>query len=248
MPWCHVRRSVALSSCIKSSAWGNARLIKTTGEINIIHRWDYAHRAKNTRKFGASISSQLLTLRFAALWPDPAGPQHDRRQRTPAGAGSSRLGDKRLKTRRTILVAANAVAIATLCLSGCSGRSGGRLPMAATTDERECLVRAMYFESNRSSYDGSMAVGTVVMNRVESERFPSTICGVVGQHKQFAPGVLTKKMDPKQMKPALHAADAVLKGGTTCKSGPSHAFSCGQLQEPLPSQIRHGRRRKRVLP
>ncbi|ODR95198.1 hypothetical protein AUC70_05720 [Methyloceanibacter stevinii] len=61
--------------------------------------------------------------------------------------------------------------------------------MAATTDERECLVRAMYFESNRSSYDGSMAVGTVVMNRLESERFPNTICGVVGQHKQFAPGV-----------------------------------------------------------
>ena len=108
--------------------------------------------------------------------------------------------------------------------------------MAATTDERECLVRAMYFESNRSSYDGSMAVGTVVMNRVESERFPSTICGVVGQHKQFAPGVLTRKMDPKQMKPALHAADAVLKGGRHPQVGPAMHFHAASYKNPYPAK------------
>ncbi|MDD9332228.1 MAG: cell wall hydrolase, partial [Bartonella sp.] len=32
--------------------------------------------------------------------------------------------------------------------------------------ERQCLMRAMYFESNRSSREGMIAVGTVVMNRV----------------------------------------------------------------------------------
>ena len=57
---------------------------------------------------------------------------------------------------------------------------------AAKVDERTCLVRAMYFESNRSSRDGLMAVGTVVMNRVASQCFPNTICGVVGQPGQFA--------------------------------------------------------------
>jgi spore germination cell wall hydrolase CwlJ-like protein len=36
----------------------------------------------------------------------------------------------------------------------------------------------MYFESNRSSRDGLMAVGTVVMNRVASPLCPNTICGV----------------------------------------------------------------------
>ena len=108
--------------------------------------------------------------------------------------------------------------------------------MAATTDERECLVRAMYFESNRSSHDGSMAVGTVVMNRVESERFPDTICGVVGQHKQFAPGVLTRKMDPKQMKTAVHAADAVLKGERHPRVGPAMHFHAASYKNPYPAR------------
>ncbi|WP_245409335.1 cell wall hydrolase [Methyloceanibacter sp. wino2] len=133
------------------------------------------------------------------------------------------------------MAAANAVILTALCLSGCTGRPVG-LPMAATTDERECLVRAMYFESNRSSYDGSMAVGTVVMNRVESERFPNTICGVVGQHKQFAPGVLTKRMDPKQMKVAVSASDAVLKGGRHPKVGPAMHFHAASYKNPYPAK------------
>ena len=59
---------------------------------------------------------------------------------------------------------------------------------------RECLMRAMYFESNRSSNEGLLAVGTVVMNRVESHKFPNDVCSVVGQPKQFAPGVMSRQM------------------------------------------------------
>ncbi len=54
--------------------------------------------------------------------------------------------------------------------------------------EKECLVRAMYFEANRSSDAGLLGVGTVVMNRVESPRYPSTICGVVGAPASSRPG------------------------------------------------------------
>ncbi|WP_210246268.1 cell wall hydrolase [Aureimonas fodinaquatilis] len=60
--------------------------------------------------------------------------------------------------------------------------------------EHECMARVMYFESNRSSEDGMVAVGTVVMNRVKSEKYPNSICAVVGQKNQFAPGVLSKPM------------------------------------------------------
>ena len=55
----------------------------------------------------------------------------------------------------------------------------------------------MFFESHRSSREGLVAVGTVVMNRVNSGEYPDTICGVVGQKNQFAPGVMTRKMDSK---------------------------------------------------
>ncbi|WP_336278832.1 cell wall hydrolase [Bartonella sp. CB175] len=79
--------------------------------------------------------------------------------------------------------------------------------------ERQCLMRAMYFESNRTSREGMIAVGTVVMNRVNSSAYPKTICGVVGQHKQFAPGVLTRPMtEPASVARVKEAADAVLRG------------------------------------
>ncbi len=60
--------------------------------------------------------------------------------------------------------------------------------------ERDCLMRAMYFESNRSSQEGLLAVGTVVMNRVESHKFPNDVCSVVGQPRQFAPGVMSREL------------------------------------------------------
>lgn len=67
-------------------------------------------------------------------------------------------------------------------------------PVTASARERECLMRAMYFESNRSSPDGLLAVGTVVMHRVASGAWGKSICSVVGAKRQFAPGVLTRKM------------------------------------------------------
>lgn len=78
--------------------------------------------------------------------------------------------------------------------------------------EKECLVRAMYFESNRSSESGLLGVGTVVMNRVGAPRYPDTICGVVGAPRQFAPGVLTRQMAARELPKAEAAAEAILAG------------------------------------
>jgi hypothetical protein len=75
------------------------------------------------------------------------------------------------------------------------------------------MARVMYFESIRSSDEGMLAVGTVVMNRVESDKYPSTVCGVVGEKNQFAPGVLSKEMPAgKSRDRALGVAKAVLSG------------------------------------
>lgn len=45
--------------------------------------------------------------------------------------------------------------------------------------ERECLREAMYFEARGESLAGRLAVGLVVMNRVNRPDFPNSICGVV---------------------------------------------------------------------
>ena len=78
--------------------------------------------------------------------------------------------------------------------------------------DKECLARVMYFESNRSSDDGMLAVGTVVMNRRESGEYPHTICGVVGQPGQFASGVFDRPMSGSGRASAERIAGAVLSG------------------------------------
>lgn len=82
----------------------------------------------------------------------------------------------------------------------------------ASEKERQCLARAMFFESNRSSRDGLVAVGSVVMNRKDAGKWGDNICDVVGAKRQFAPGVLSRRMNSKALPDVMAAADAVLKG------------------------------------
>ena len=106
-------------------------------------------------------------------------------------------------TLRLLLAAPIIVGLA----SGCATMS----PLGLSS--RDCIARAMYFESNRSSPDGMLAVGTVVMNRVADKAYPSSVCGVVGQKNQFAPGVLSKPMSEKRSAAlAYSVADKVLRG------------------------------------
>ena len=84
------------------------------------------------------------------------------------------------------------VAASPFMLAGCT-QSTGKLtdaislsafsttkPYAASAKDKECLARAMFFESNRSSRDGLVAVGSVVMNRLKSGKYGNNVCDVVG--------------------------------------------------------------------
>jgi hypothetical protein len=44
-----------------------------------------------------------------------------------------------------------------------------------------CLTEALYFEARGESLVGQVAVAEVILNRVDSKAFPSTVCGVVRQ-------------------------------------------------------------------
>lgn len=54
--------------------------------------------------------------------------------------------------------------------------------------ELNCMATAIYFEARGESYRGQVAVGQVVMNRVQHRLYPETICAVVyqNQHKRNA--------------------------------------------------------------
>lgn len=49
----------------------------------------------------------------------------------------------------------------------------------------ECLVKIVRHEAANQSRTGQLAVAQLVMNRVESSRFPNTICSVAHQGGQF---------------------------------------------------------------
>lgn len=57
---------------------------------------------------------------------------------------------------------------------------------ASLDDETRCLAGAVYFESKGESLAGQLAVARVVINRRDSGRFASSLCGVVYQPSQFS--------------------------------------------------------------
>jgi spore germination cell wall hydrolase CwlJ-like protein len=77
-----------------------------------------------------------------------------------------------------------------------------------------------------------IAVGTVVMNRLRSGNHGSTICDVVGEPGQFAPGVMTRSMNSRAMPDVEEAADAVLKGERKAKLKNTMYFHTAGLHFP----------------
>ncbi len=54
-------------------------------------------------------------------------------------------------------------------------------PKASGGDEWQCLTEALYFEARGESAQGLFAVAEVILNRVDSPRYPNSVCGVVHQ-------------------------------------------------------------------
>lgn len=53
--------------------------------------------------------------------------------------------------------------------------------------DRKLLANIIYCEAGNQGYEGQLAVGAVIMNRVMSGAFPNTIAGVIYQSRQFSP-------------------------------------------------------------
>ena len=52
--------------------------------------------------------------------------------------------------------------------------------------KEDCLAANIYHEARGESLAGQYMVAYVTMNRVENSKYPSTICGVVKDYKQFS--------------------------------------------------------------
>ena len=87
--------------------------------------------------------------------------------------------------------------------------------VSASTTDVALLAAILYCEAG-TNYNGMLAVGTVIMNRVSSPRFPNSLRGVIFQAGQFAPtwnGALERALKNGVPNSCYKAAKAVL-GGT----------------------------------
>ncbi|WP_207102848.1 cell wall hydrolase [Paracoccus shandongensis] len=93
-------------------------------------------------------------------------------------------------------------------------------------DERDlnCLAEAIYHEARGESTRGQAAVAEVILNRVDSRQFASSVCGVVNQPSQFSYTIGGRKAIGNKAaylrardiaRHALAGAPRVLTGGAT---------------------------------
>lgn len=79
------------------------------------------------------------------------------------------------------------------------------------SDEVNTLAQCIHGEARGEPYIGQVAVGAVILNRVDDPRFPNTIAGVI-----FQPGAFTAVTDGQMFQPpgdsALKAARDALNG------------------------------------
>ena len=59
-------------------------------------------------------------------------------------------------------------------------------PPTVDPKQHNCLALNIYHEARGERVEGQIAVAHVTMNRVNHEKWPSTICEVVYQPKQFS--------------------------------------------------------------
>lgn len=98
-------------------------------------------------------------------------------------------------------------------------------PYDADEDEIMKMAAILYCEARGEPYEGILAVGSVVMNRVESPDFPNTVEEVILQPGQFSPvasGLYTIALARGANSKCIKAAKEILIDGK--RIGPWHYF------------------------
>ena len=138
--------------------------------------------------------------------------------------------------RKNGLTADGVVGPATLRALGMS-TTGGESSASSQSNSVDLLARVISAEARGEPYSGQVAVGAVILNRVEHPSFPNTIAGVV-----YQPGAFTCMVDGQFNEPvadsayraardALNGADP--SGGAIYYFNPDAATSAWIWSRPL---------------
>lgn len=97
--------------------------------------------------------------------------------------------------------------------------------------DRKLMANIIYCEAGAEPYEGQVAVGAVVINRVLSSVYPNTVVGVIYQNRQFSPvasGRLALALaNDKATESCYRAADEAMSGVT-------NVGQCVYFRTPIP--------------
>jgi hypothetical protein len=182
----------------------------------------------------ADIASATIRAKLTAANPDGATPAAPRAIRlsstTPVPPDSTPIEVVAVPVSFSELVALNSRQLAKGKGVTSARKEDGEKPNYAELvapdhmgREERCLAEAVYFEARSEPEAGQAAVAQVVLNRVKSGLYPTSICGVVYQNRnrylgcQFSfacEGKSLRVTEPDAWARASRIATNVLKGDT----------------------------------
>lgn len=102
-------------------------------------------------------------------------------------------------------------------------QSAAEKTMAISQDMQSLLASIIYCEAGNQPYEGQVAVGAVVVNRVQNEAFPNTIEEVIYQSGQFVPA-MTGWLD--QIRNSAGYTDSAMQAATDALAGVNPVGDC----------------------
>ncbi len=98
-------------------------------------------------------------------------------------------------------------------------------------NDRYLLANLIYCEAGGEPYEGQVAVGAVVINRVLSSVYPDTVTGVIYQRHQFSPvdyGTLANALNVNK------ATDSCYRAADEAMAGRTNVGNCVYFRTPIP--------------
>jgi spore germination cell wall hydrolase CwlJ-like protein len=189
-----------------SAALSGSKGIKAASNIGYL-------RGKEVVLNNSSTAEQsiIAEVQQPAPSPTPAPEASTKKATSSVNRGGSGVTNKTTtaKVQKAAASPKPAVKPALYTVRG-SGRS-----YSITAEERNLLARLVSAEASGESYEGKLAVATVVINRVVSGTFPGSVTQVImgkeSGYYQFTP-VMDGRINNTPSADALKAVDQVLKG------------------------------------
>lgn len=135
------------------------------------------------------------------------------------------IGGAKQREVQSMRVFFSKIAALVVALTICMTARANEVTDVQLTRQLTCLAQNIYHEAGSESIQGKVAVAQVTINRANSGRFPSTICGVVNQKTVVAdkticqfdwacdPIALNRRIYNAAYQESYRVAELVLLGG-----------------------------------